>query len=167
MKHAIYPEFGEYKLPKKNILVISCMDLRLTDNLVDFLNFDNLQNRYDHFILAGASLLSTKERQNLFIEDVYQMYAHWDLTLQNHIELAKNLHKIEDVYIIEHQDCGAYSAMLDNHKVDLSTLEKEIKCHLLFSRELADRIAATYKLNAHVFFINLRGDVKFLYSKQA
>jgi hypothetical protein len=31
------------------------MDLRLLDNLVKFMSFENLENRYDQFILAGAA----------------------------------------------------------------------------------------------------------------
>lgn len=60
MDHELLVPFKEakYKRPKKNILVISCIDLRLTDNLVAFLHEENLVNRYDHLAIAGASLCS-------------------------------------------------------------------------------------------------------------
>ena len=161
-----YPKTGEYNFPRKNILVLSCMDLRLTDNLVDFLNFDNLHNRYDHFILAGTSLLTTKDRKDLFVKGVHEQYAHWNEALKNHIELAINLHQIKDVYIIEHQGCGAYTNLLDAKKVDLSTTEAEIKCHKAFAVELAKRIIKEYKLHVHCFFIDLRGNVKLLWTEQ-
>lgn len=163
MSNLNYPPKGSYNLPKKNILVVSCMDLRLTDNMLDFLNYDNLQNRYDHFILAGTSLLTTKKNGHLFQNGVYKKYAHWDEALNNHIELAKDLHQIKDVYNIEHEDCGAYSNLLST-QVDLSTPEKEIDCHKKFSKELAKRIAKKHKLHAHCFFIDLRGNVSLLYS---
>ncbi len=51
-----YPDVTEYRLPKKNIIVISCIDLRLTDNVLDFLHFDNLTNRFDHVAFAGTSV---------------------------------------------------------------------------------------------------------------
>lgn len=61
-KGAKYPRYGAYPIPEKNILVLSCIDLRLTDDTVKFLHHDNLANRYDHFILAGASLCACVEK---------------------------------------------------------------------------------------------------------
>jgi len=158
-----YPSETEYTLPKKNILVISCMDLRLTDNLVDFLHFDNLHNRYDHFILAGTSLLTTSQYKADFKKGVLKKYGHWKDTLSDHIKLAKQLHKISDVYIVEHQDCGAYSGLLRSN-IDLSDPLDEKNCHAKFARELADRIYDKYTLHAHCFFIDLRGNVELLYT---
>ncbi len=140
------------------------MDLRLMDNVLNFLHFDNLQNRYDHVVLAGASLMCSIKHKELFKDDSYKMHAHWNATLQDHIRIAKDLHGIHDVYIIEHQACGAYSNFLDlNHKkVDLSTLKMEENLHQLFSDELAKRIVKDHEVNVHCFFIDLRGNVKLL-----
>lgn len=162
MSNLEYPTTDEYNLPKKNILVLSCMDLRLTDNLVDFLNFDNLHNRYDHFILAGTSLLTTQTKKHWFKKDIYKNYSHWNATLHNHIDIAKKLHHIEDIYIIEHQDCGAYDKFLNHNKVDINDKESEIKCHREFAHELAETIRKEHKLHVHCFFIDLRGNVKVL-----
>jgi hypothetical protein len=164
MQNLNYPNSTQYKLPKKNILVLSCMDLRLTDNLVDFLHFDNLHNRFDHFTLAGTSLLCTELKKDFFKEGKYEKYAHWKQALIDHIELAINLHQINDVYIVEHQDCGAYSNLLDSNKVDLSTHEGEIKCHTEFAKELADFIYKSFNLNTHCFMIDLRGNVNLLFT---
>ena len=165
MSNLNYPDVKEYHLPKKNILVLSCMDLRLTDNLVDFLHFDNLHNRYDHFILAGTSLLTTEQRRHLFVEGAYEKYAHWGQALYDHIDLAIKLHHIKDVYIVEHEDCGAYSNLLDTSKVDLSNKSSEIKCHKDFALELAEKIYHTFQLNTHCFIIDLRGNVTLLDTK--
>ncbi len=175
MENLNYPKVHEYELPRKNILVLSCMDLRLTDNLVDFLHFDNLHNRYDHFILAGTSLLCTEKLKTLFSEDNYTKYSHWKKSLDDHLQLAISLHKIKDVYIVEHQDCGAYANLLDPAKVDLSTKAKEKECHTLFASSLATEIHKkvwtekgkdgrneSYQLGVHCFFIDLRGNVELL-----
>ncbi len=84
--------------------------------------------------------------------------------IDDQIQIAQGLHGIKEVYIIEHQNCGAYSKFLDsrNKKADFSTVTPEEKCHKLFSGELAQRIVKDYKLNAHCFFIDLRGNVKLL-----
>ncbi len=166
MNRAEYPAKGTYPIPKKNILVLSCMDLRLTDDTVDFLHFDNLENRYDHFILAGSSLLATQTKQHLFAGGKFEEYSHWNRALEDHINLAIGLHKIEDMYIIEHENCGAYDGLLDNRKVDMSSYEKEIDWHKQFSVELAKRVAKEHKLNVHCFFIDLRGNVQHLHSEK-
>jgi hypothetical protein len=61
-----YPSTKDDKLPRKNIPVIGCIDLRLTDNLVHFPPFGNPHN---HFTLAGTSLRCTR-RQELFMTAV-------------------------------------------------------------------------------------------------
>ncbi|MBC3786521.1 hypothetical protein [Spirosoma utsteinense] len=45
-----------YKAPLHNVLLISCMDLRLLDNITHFMEHENLINRYDQYIMAGASI---------------------------------------------------------------------------------------------------------------
>jgi carbonic anhydrase len=160
-----YPSTHSYRLPEKNILVISCMDLRLTDNLVEFLHFDNLHNRYDHFILAGASLLCTHHHSDKFMEGILGRYEHWKLAVEDHIQLAIDLHDIKDIYIVEHQNCGAYTSFLDKNEVDLSTLENEREWHKRFAEELANEIKNKYHLNTHGFFIDLRGNVELMFTK--
>jgi hypothetical protein len=81
--------------PRKNVLLLSCMDLRLLDNLVTFMSFENLGNRYDQFILAGAAA------------GAMQMPS-WHKAFFDHLVLAVGLHQIKYVYIVEHRDCGAY-----------------------------------------------------------
>ncbi|GAB3996535.1 hypothetical protein GCM10028807_39360 [Spirosoma daeguense] len=176
------------KLPKKNILVLSCIDLRLTDELVAFLNKDNLQNRYDHFILAGASLLCTKDYKNEIEEEPYKNHERWYNTLLEHINIAIDLHKISDVYIVEHQDCGAYTHFIKNGKGKFLSIEEEKEGHKKFAVELAARIynherphklieehknkkdfkviEETFSLGVHCFFIDLRGEVELLYTKK-
>jgi carbonic anhydrase len=85
--------------PRKNVLLLSCMDLRLLDNLVAFMNFENLENRYDQFILAGAAAGA-------------MAVATWRRAFFDHFVLAVALHQIKYVYIVEHRDCGAYEQFL-------------------------------------------------------
>ncbi|WP_294822943.1 hypothetical protein [uncultured Flavobacterium sp.] len=183
MSNLNYPEVSKYNLPKKNILVIGCIDLRLTDNLVDFLNFDNLHNRFDYFTLAGASLTHSAPDGIAVVEGEkysfdqgvlgkFQNFGHWKNTLYNHIDLAILLHKIQDVYIVEHEDCGAYAKFLQN--IEFTNKKDEVNCHKAFATALADHIHKNYEwkddngnnhsMNAHCFLIDLRGNVELLYS---
>jgi hypothetical protein len=84
-----------------NILLLSCMDLRLLDETVAFMDSLGLTNRYDHIILAGASL-----------GVLFDGMPHWGQTFWDHLELARELHAIEEVYILEHRQCGAYAKLL-------------------------------------------------------
>ena len=180
MAHLHYPSVDEYRIPGKNVLVISCIDLRLTDNLLDFLHHDNLANRYDHFALAGAALSyhAGGVHYDLFRHHVlehYDNFEHWKRSLDDHLQIAVDLHDIRDVYIVEHEDCGAYREFLKNGK--FTNRQDEIACHKKFALALAEdlhnriyhekksgREQETYQLNVHCFIIDLRGNVKLLSS---
>jgi len=78
-------------------IVITCMDFRLIDDAVLFFNSLGLNNNYDNFILAGASLGYNQT-----------VYSAWSETLDKHIELAEQLHDITQVIVLDHIQCGAY-----------------------------------------------------------
>jgi carbonic anhydrase len=82
-------------------LLLSCMDYRLIDDLVRFMDGQGLQNQYDHVILAGASLGVVSEG-----------FSDWHLTFWQHLDVAIELHHVETVIVIDHRDCGAYRIAL-------------------------------------------------------
>ena len=100
---------------KAKAIVITCIDFRLRDDAVLFLNSINLINNYDEFILAGSSL---GYNQTLF--------SAWIETLDKHIELAEQLHEITDVIVIDHMNCGAYKIFYNLASIDRAT---EITMH--------------------------------------
>ena len=51
--HRSSSNYRPYPPPRKNVLLLSCMDLRLIDDLVPFMEGDNLSNRYDQLVFAG------------------------------------------------------------------------------------------------------------------
>lgn len=78
-------------------LVINCMDYRLVQPVKDFVFSLGLNGSYDQVSLAGGA-------KNLVVtEDTCDREF-----LVKQIELAKNLHGIEQVILINHTDCGAY-----------------------------------------------------------
>jgi hypothetical protein len=170
-----YPSIKKYRLPEKNVLVIGCIDLRLTDDLLNFLHYDNLANRYDHFAMAGTSLCTCidKNREEFKPEVLVQFgdFKSWRETLDHHLDLAIALHDIRDVYIVEHRSCGAYKGFLNHGEYETS--QKELEAHAKFAAVLADEIHSVkrkpqkpgekeYRLHVHCFLIDLRGNVKFL-----
>lgn len=155
-----------YPPPQGPVLLLSCMDPRLLDDTVDFMNHDNLENRYDHVILAGAALGA--------LGGCLSEYAHWRSVFFDHLEAACKLHQIEEVYILEHRHCGAY------HKVfkvapefgdSAEGLLLEAACHRKYAELLEDEIDAWAKkrkisLRVRSFLMGLRGDVSLLLDPQ-
>jgi carbonic anhydrase len=77
-------------------LLLSCMDYRFIQSTADLLERLEYEKAYDYFILAGASLGYNAGPQD------------WRQTWLDHIHLAKQLHNIQEIIIVEHEDCGYY-----------------------------------------------------------
>lgn len=78
-------------------LVYSCMDFRLLDDIVIFMNEIGYHNNYDQFILAGCSL-----------SFVVRQFKQWRKIARDHLDLAVKMHSIKEIMCIEHEKCGAY-----------------------------------------------------------
>ncbi len=96
-------------------IVITCMDFRLIDDAVKYLDTIGYNNNYDEFILAGASLGYNQTK-----------YTAWTETLDKHIELAESLHEIKEVIVIDHMSCGAYKIFYEKDSIPR---DEEIKLH--------------------------------------
>ena len=60
---------------------VACMDFRLVDDTVYFLDSLGLNNNYDQFVLAGSSLGFTQDK-----------YPEWGATLLGHMSIGESLH---------------------------------------------------------------------------
>ncbi len=78
-------------------LAFSCIDFRLVDAAVKFFDSDIGAKDYDLLALAGASLGAVSPKFPS------SNAAFWD-----HVEIAKSLHHIRKVIVLDHRDCGAY-----------------------------------------------------------
>jgi len=78
-------------------LVLTCMDYRLVDDAVRFFDGKHLTGEYDQVSLAGASLAAVSDKFPSSNK------AFWD-----HVQIAKTLHHIKQVIVLDHRDCGAY-----------------------------------------------------------
>jgi hypothetical protein len=146
------------------VLLLTCMDIRLLDEVVRFMDHDGQTNRYDHLILAGAALgaLGGKAGE----------YCHWQETFDEHLQIAYDLRQFKDVYIIEHRDCGAYAKILGPEGTfgdSDADQKKEKACHLRYAERLHEKIGVWAKENAkHLiriksFLMDLRGQVTLLH----
>lgn len=152
-----------YHPPRKAVLLLTCMDLRLMDDVVQFMDHDNLTNRYDHVTIAGCAL---------GVLGANGKHPHWEQTFRDHFRIAYSLRQFGDVYIIEHRDCGAYWAFLgDTDGAFDDTPEgqhRETSEHAKHSHTLAAKLKAWGKedfavsLNVRSFLMDLRGHVDLL-----
>lgn len=154
---------GSYPPPRFNVLLLTCMDLRLIDELAAFMDRDNLTNRYDHLVFAGASLgvmHSTKKS--------------WKKTFFDHLAIAVELHEPHDIYIVEHRHCGAYDKLL-GLTYDESQQDEEKHEHATWATKLKEEIEVWWRkhnpkdrngkpipVRIHGFLMDLRGDVELL-----
>jgi carbonic anhydrase len=161
----IYKNHDDYAPPRGNVLLLSCMDQRLINELEAFMTSDNLTNRYDHFICAGAAL-----------GVLQSAFPSWRETFFNHLQIAIKLHNPEDVHIVEHRNCGAYREILGaNYGDGISDLERERVLHQKHASELSHEIekwcrtqppvaGKPLKLNVRCFLMDLRGNVELMSS---
>jgi hypothetical protein len=142
------------------VLLLSCMDLRLMDEVAHFMAHDGLHNRYDHVIMAGSALGALGAN--------HPDYEHWRRTFMDHLEAAYKLHRIKDVYILEHRDCGAYGEFLGSDGTfsdEQSELESQVHCR--YAEELSQVVKKWstekgVKIMVKAFLMDLRGNVSLL-----
>jgi hypothetical protein len=145
------------------VLLLTCMDPRLLDNVVNFMNHDNLTNRYDHVILAGAALGALGGCQ--------AEYEHWRKTFFDHLAGAHKLHAIEEVYIVEHRHCGAYHKIFKVCEEFGDSREQQLleaECHMKYTDILTKEIKAWAKahdtqLKVRAFLMDVRGQVSLMH----
>ncbi|AWJ87081.1 hypothetical protein TSH58p_27120 (plasmid) [Azospirillum sp. TSH58] len=133
-------------------LLLSCMDYRLIDDIGRYMDGRGLTNRYDHVILAGASLGALTERKKAWGE------AFWD-----HVAVAKQLHGIKRVMVMDHRDCGAYRVFLGTDQTgDLAAdPERETAVHAEQLRALGAAIKERHPdLGVELLLMALDGSVE-------
>ncbi|NMF87698.1 carbonic anhydrase [Aromatoleum petrolei] len=84
-----------------DILLLTCMDFRLMDSVEHYMADRGLTHKYDHIVLAGASLGALTDK-----------YPAWNRTFWDHLAVAIELHDVKKVVVMDHRDCGAYKAIL-------------------------------------------------------
>lgn len=177
-----YPTPSEYVAPRKYVLVLSCVDYRLLDDLVRFLDHDNLTNRYYHAAFAGAAmgLLEGAEHDHRFCKPT-PSFDQWRRTFIEHVHAAVALTegKLTDVYIVHHEDCGAFNLFVEGFKDLTPEQQREVNRDFADAllADIRDNFCTTYnppgakdknptgtvqekKPAVHTFFMDLRGNVE-------
>lgn len=129
-------------------LLLSCMDFRLVVETERYMSSRGLRHKYDHIILAGASLGALTDK-----------YPAWNKTFWEHLDIAIQLHQVHKVIVMDHRDCGAYKVVFGE---DFSkNRAKETAIHAEQLRELRKRINEKHpKLEVKLLLMGLDGKVE-------
>ena len=128
-------------------LVLSCMDYRLIDDVIHYMDKRGMRDKYDQIILAGASIGALTSKRNA-----------WGKTFWQHVQLARELHGIQKLIVIDHRDCGACKGLIDQHCVD--DPDEEVAIHRKWMKQLAQEVAQREpSLKVETLFMELDGSV--------
>lgn len=131
-------------------LLLSCMDFRLMDEIERYMTDRGLRNRYDHVVLAGASLGAITDK-----------YPAWNKTFWEHLDIAIKLHDIQTVIVMDHRDCGAYKVILGPEHAQDPQTEKET--HATRLRQFKSQVAEKQpKLKVEMLLMALDGKVEVI-----
>jgi carbonic anhydrase len=129
-------------------LLLSCMDFRLMDEIERYMSGRGLRDKYDHVILAGASLGAITEE-----------YPAWNQTFWEHLDIAIKLHNIREVIVMDHRDCGAYKVILGAEHTKDPNVERDT--HAAHLKKLKGMINEKFpKLEVETLLMALDGKVE-------
>jgi carbonic anhydrase len=126
-------------------LAVTCIDYRLVDDAVRFFDGQHLTNDYDQVSLAGASLAAVSDKFPS------SNAAFWD-----HVTIAKQLHNIREVIVLDHRDCGAFKlAFGKDYRGEGAA---ETVQHKQVMEQVKNKLAATHPdLTAQFYLMALNG----------
>ena len=99
---------------KFEAMVLSCMDPRFQSSVHKFLKDKKLTNQYSAFTIAGAAIGVT-----------HQKFKHWHPTFLDNLGASIELHNINRLIVINHEDCGAIKIAEGKDTFDEITIHKK------------------------------------------
>ena len=101
-------------MKKYKAMVLSCIDPRFQPKVYRYLKSKNLTGKYSSFTIAGAAIGVTATK-----------FKKWHSTFFDNLKTSINLHKINRLIVINHEDCGA-AKIVNGKKKFNSTIENKI-----------------------------------------
>tara|TARA_B100000405_G_C16579113_1_gene372445 strand:+ start:241 stop:645 length:405 start_codon:yes stop_codon:yes gene_type:complete len=112
---------------KYEAMVLSCMDPRFQKPVHQHLKDKKLTGKFSAFTIAGGSIGVTNNK-----------FKKWHSTFWENLETSINLHKINKLIVLNHNDCGAakivnnnknFNSRIENaiHKKSFNKLKKTLK----------------------------------------
>ena len=101
-------------MKKYKAMVLSCIDPRFQPKVFNYLKKKNLTGKYSSFTIAGGSIGVTAIK-----------FKKWHSTFWENLATSIKLHKISNLIVINHNDCGAAKIVNGNNKFS-TTIENKI-----------------------------------------
>ena len=95
-------------------MVLSCIDPRFQPVVFNYLKKRGLKGKYSSFTIAGSAIGVTAQK-----------FKKWHKTFWDNLETSIKLHKIKNLIVINHRDCGAAKIINGKKKFD-NFIETEI-----------------------------------------
>lgn len=131
------------------VVLLSCMDYRLANEVEAYMAARGLRDNYDHLIVAGASI------------GVNQGDPAWGKTFWEHVGLARKLHNVRKLIVIDHRDCGAYKLLAGEAAV--ATPELELAAHVKQLHAFRDAVKQRHpELEVELALMSLDGRVEMI-----
>ncbi len=100
-------------MKKYEAMVLSCIDPRFQSKVFNYLKRKKLTGKYSSFTIAGGGIGVTAKK-----------FKKWHLTFWENLSTSIKLHKISNLIVINHNDCGAAKIVNGNKKFNLSVEDK-------------------------------------------
>lgn len=146
LNHQVLPAHSS-PASEAEALVVSCMDFRLIGAVADYMEKRGLVGRYDYVTLAGGALGAMGKDKPAWAESFWQ-----------HLALARKLHNINRLILIDHRDCGACKMFIGPDCADDPEAEKN--SHRMIMKRLASEVKVREPgLEIELLLMNLDGSV--------
>ena len=132
---------------KYKAMVLSCIDPRFQSKVFNYLKKRKLGGKYSSFTIAGAAVGITNKN-----------FKKWNKTFIENLSTSIQLHKINRLIVINHQDCGA-AKMMNSKKYFNNRIETKIhkKSFMLIKNKFKQKYAS---LSIETILISLNKKVK-------
>ena len=128
---------------KFKAMVLSCMDPRFQPKIFNYLKKRKLSGQYSAFTIAGAAVGVTHSK-----------FKKWHRVFFENLSASIQLHKIDKLIVINHQDCGA--AKIANSKKEFNN-KVETNIHKVSFKKLKSSLRKKFpklKIEFNVMALN-------------
>ena len=132
---------------KFKAMVLSCMDPRFQPKIFNYLKKRKLTGKYSAFTIAGAAVGVTHTK-----------FKKWHRVFFENLSASIQLHKINKLIVINHQDCGA--AKIANPKKEFNN-KVETDIHKVSFKKLKSNLRKKFpKLKVEFNVMALNNSIK-------
>jgi len=136
-------------MKKFKAMILSCIDPRFQPKIFNYLKKRNLTGKYSAFTIAGAAVGVTHSK-----------FKRWHKVFLDNLSASIQLHKIDKLIVINHQDCGA-AKMVNSKKTFNDKIEIDI--HKASFKKLRFMVKKKFpKLKIEYYIMQLRSSIKRL-----